>query len=364
MINNCNIVFLVSSLDSGGLENYLLRFLQYRASSFNKVYVLCKSGVGGQLGPSYTAIDNVEIIKLHLKKFDPSTLKQVQELFVNNKIDALCDFTGNFAGRILKAAKKSGVTTRVAFYRNSRNKFPETSLRLAYNWYCKQLVKRYATNILSNSIEAFDFFYGQEWPKDDRLQVVYNGLDATRFIDEKNNLRSELKIPKEAFVVGHTGRFDSQKNHPTILEVAQALTGKYDDIYFLMCGNAVADNLSEKVACMERVQVFNNRSDVPTFLNTLDCYFFPSTIEGQPNALIEAMVMGLPFVASDIPPIRETVGEDYKLYSAMDVKALALAIEKEYQERRGRDSELQQQMIKRFDYKERFDEFYKVLTND
>jgi len=72
--------------------------------------------------------------------------------------------------------------------------------------------------------------------------------------------------------------------------------------------------------------------------------------------------MGLPFVASDIPPIRETVGEDYALYPAMDVKALALAIEKEYQERRGRDSELQQQMIKRFDYKERFDEFYSVLN--
>lgn len=359
-----NIVFVVSGLDSGGLENYLLRFLRYRAKSFNKIYVLCKSGVGGQLEQDYTAIGNVEIIKQSIKKIDPSALKQIQGLFANKKIDAVCDFTGNFAGRILKTAKKAGVKDRIVFYRNSRNKFPETYDRLAYNWYCKQLVKKYATSILSNSKEAFAFFYGNNWSNDTRLKVIYNGLDATRFINEKNDLRDELSISSEAFVVGHTGRFDSQKNHTTMLKVAQALTQKYDDIYFLMCGNRVADNLSGQVQGNKRILLFNNRSDIPAFLNTLDCYFFPSTIEGQPNALIEAMVMGLPFVASDIPPIRETVGDDYTLYPAVDVDALALAIEKEYHKRRGRDADLQQKMIKRFDYKERFDEFYKVLTND
>lgn len=358
-----NIVFVVSGLDSGGLENYLLRFLQYRANSFNKIYVLCKSGVGGQLEQDYIAIGNVEIIKLSIKKIDPAALKKIHELFINNKIDAVCDFTGNFAGRILKVAKKAGIEKRISFYRNSRNKFPETYDRLAYNWYCKQLVKKYATSILSNSKEAFAFFYDNNWSNDVRLKVIYNGLDATRFINEQNDLRDELSIPFDAFVVGHTGRFDSQKNHTTMLKAAQALTQKYDDIYFLMCGNRVADNLSGQVQGNKRILLFNNRSDIPAFLNTLDCYFFPSTIEGQPNALIEAMVMGLPFVASDIPPIRETVGDDYALYPAMNVDALASAIEKEYQERRGRDAELQQVMIKRFDYKERFDEFYKVLRH-
>ena len=41
----------------------------------------------------------------------------------------------------------------------------------------------------------------------------------------------------------------------------------------------------------------------------MDCYFFPSVTEGQPNSLIEAMIMGVPFVASNIEPIKETVPE-------------------------------------------------------
>ena len=194
--------------------------------------------------------------------------------------------------------------------------------------------------------------------------MIPNGLNAHSFINASEDLREQLHIPKDAYVVGHTGRFNQAKNHEPIVKVAAQLIEKHPDIYFMLCGNGVKENLKALVkdkGLDERLILFENRSDIPVFLNTLDCYFFPSTREGQPNALIEAMVMGLPFVASDIPPIRETVGEDYTLYPAMDVKALALAIEKEYEERRGRDIELQKKMIKRFDYKERFDEFYCVL---
>ena len=58
-----NIVFFVSGLDSGGLENYLLRFLQYKHSSYNTVYIYCKSGKGGQLEDDYLKLDNVVIVK-------------------------------------------------------------------------------------------------------------------------------------------------------------------------------------------------------------------------------------------------------------------------------------------------------------
>jgi hypothetical protein len=50
-----NIVFFIHSLDSGGIENYLLRFLQYKHASFNQVYVYCKSGHAGQLESDYLA---------------------------------------------------------------------------------------------------------------------------------------------------------------------------------------------------------------------------------------------------------------------------------------------------------------------
>ena len=92
----------------------------------------------------------------------------------------------------------------------------------------------------------------------------------------------------------------------------------------------------------------------------MDCYFFPSITEGQPNSLIEAMIMGLPFVASDIPAIRETVGNKYKLYPASNVDILVSALEEQYIIKNNRNLLQQKEMIQRFDYKKRFDEIYKI----
>lgn len=362
-----SILFFVSSLDSGGIENYLLRFLQYSHHGFERVFVYCKSGRSGQLESRYLELPNIEVVKQKHNYLDIASFKKLSELLKVKKIEAVCDFTGDFSGRTLSVAKKAGINKRVAFYRSAENAFSPTFLKSIYSSWVNYLVRKNATDILSNSKAAFEFFHKSFWQKDKRYQVIYNGLDTKQFTGVATNLRAELNIPNNAFVVGHTGRFNQAKNHDTIIKVAAQLIEKHPDIYFMLCGNGVKENLKTLVkdkGLDKRLILFENRSDIPVFLNTLDCYLFPSTREGQPNALIEAMVMGLPFVASDIPPIRETVGEDYTLYPAMDVNALALAIENEYLERRGRDTDLQQKMIKRFDYKVRFDEFYKVLTND
>ena len=41
----------------------------------------------------------------------------------------------------------------------------------------------------------------------------------------------------------------------------------------------------------------------------MDIFYFPSYTEGQPNSLIEALVSGLPVIASNIEPIKETIPE-------------------------------------------------------
>jgi glycosyltransferase involved in cell wall biosynthesis len=362
-----DICFFVHSLDSGGIENYLLRFLQCKHTSFNQIYVYCKSGRAGQLESDYLALPNVTIIKQKHSYYDFLSYRLMRAFFKEKKIQVACDFTGNFAGIPMLVAKLAGVNARVSFYRSAMDAFQQSALKKVYSKIINYFVFKFSTTILSNSEAAFDYFYKIDWRSQARFRVIPNGLNADSFADLNIDLREQLNIPKGAYVVGHSGRFNHAKNHETIIQVAAQLIQKHPDIYFMLCGNGVKENLKALVkdkGLDERLILFENRSDIPIFLNTLDCYFFPSTREGQPNALIEAMVMGLPFVASDIPPIRETVGEDYALYPAMDVNALALAIENEYLARRGRDIELQQKMIKRFDYKERFDEFYKVLAND
>lgn len=365
-----SIVFFVSSLDSGGIENYLLRFLQHSHHGFERVFVYCKSGRSGQLESRYLELPNIEVVKQKHGYLDIASFKKLAELLKVKKIEAVCDFTGDFSGRTLSVAKKVGINKRVAFYRSAENAFSPTFLKSIYSSWVNYLVRKNATNILSNSKAAFEFFHKPFWQKDKRYQVIYNGLDTKQFTDVATNLRAELNIPSNAFVVGHTGRFNQAKNHKTILQVAERLLAKHKDIYFILCGSGVQTNLNqapEWERFKQRILLFENRTDIPQFLNTMDCYFFPSTREGQPNALIEAMLVGLPYVASNIDPIVETVPSPESLYPPTDVIAFVEAIEKIYlkskQQSAGTARMIYQGVEQRFDADTQFGQFYSVLVS-
>lgn len=308
-----NVAFFLTGLDSGGLENYLLRFLNIHHSEFNNVFVYCKGGKGGQLENQYRMLDNVQVIKHKVGYINILDYWKIKSFLSETNIDVICDFTGNFAGCIMYCGALAGIKNRIAFYRSSSDRFGSNFFKNIYNNFVNSLTYRFSTSILSNSYAAFKhFFAGDHF--DSRFEVIYNGIDSNNYSIGSKNLREELNIPSEGFVVGHTGRYNPAKNHAVIVQVIKKLLEEEDNIYFILCGNNVRSNLAELFLNDEfadKVKIFDYRDDVPLFLNTMDLFFFPSITEGQPNSLIEAMIMGIPFVASDIESIKETVGETY-----------------------------------------------------
>ena len=361
MNNLKNVIFFVTSLQSGGIENYLLRFLEEKHQQFCQITVYCKGGLGGQLEQRYQSIPNVKIIKNKISFYNPLDYLELNKFFKENKFNAVCDFTGNFAGFILFVSKLAGIKKRIVFYRGSTDHFEATFVKKMYNNLARNFVLKYATDILSNSKAAFNFFYKNVWQNDKRFEVIYNGIDASKFNIGNENLRKEFQIPDHAFVVGHTGRFNSAKNHAAIIQVATELIKENKDFYFILCGNQVKNKLESVVkekALSDRILLFENRSDIPRFLNTMDCYYFPSITEGQPNALIEAMLMGIPIVASDIEPIKETVPEKVYpfLINPMDVEGAKNKILEIYHSEIKQN--LQEWTTKKYDSKKLFQQFY------
>jgi len=363
-----NMVFFVTNLNSGGIENYLLRFLREKGRFLSRIFVWCKSGKIGHLEKDYLEIKNVEIIKSPLGYFDILSYHRMKQFLIDNKIGVVCDFTGDFGGRIVKTACKAGVSRRIVFYRNSSLRYKPDPLRKLYHRWIKNLTLKYSTHLLANSSAGFEFYHGNRWDRDHRFQVIYNGVDIKEFFKEQGDLREALDIPRNAFVIGNTGRYNPAKNHVTILRVAEELLQKYDDIYFMMCGSGVKENLLpviQKKNLEKKIKVFENRDDIPRFLQTLDCYFFPSITEGQPNALIEAMIIGIPSIASNIPSIKETTPSEIHSYlkDPLDAEGFLQILEKIYH-----FPEYRKQFVftewaaEQFDSKKRFEEFYKVLA--
>lgn len=354
------IAFFVTYLDSGGIENYLLRFLTNYTKNINAT-VYCKSGEYGSLAPKYKSL-GVNIIKFKLGMFSLiDYIKLFKELRLK-KYDSVVDFTGNFAGLVLLVSKVAGIENRISFYRGSTNHFEETYFKLFYNNLMNKLTLKYSSKILSNSIAALDFFYPYRSIQNPKFKVIYNGIDANKFITKNNYSKSDFNIPENAFVIGHTGRYNSAKNHKTIIQVANKLIASNNNIYFVLVGKDTEKLSSEiKNTLSENVKILGYRNDINKILPIFDLFFFPSTTEGQPNSLIEAMVIGLPIVASNIAPIKETtpILLHSHLKNPFDVDGFIEKIE--YINQFRNQPNIKNWAIKKFDSKKLFNKFYMEL---
>lgn len=329
-------VFFVTNLNSGGIENYLLRFLKHYHSEISAT-VICKSRIIGEDLITKYQEQGVTIIALELKYFNFYQYIQLYKYLKTQNFDSVCDFTGNFAALTLLVAKKVGILKRVVFYRGSTNHFKEDFIRLTYNKLLNKLIPLVATSILSNSKAALSFFFKEKWKSDPKFEVVYNGIDANKFNSITNKFKKEdFEIPLDGFVVGHSGRYNEAKNHATIIKVAEKLCAKYPNIYFMLCGKDtevfLTKSISNSSILKDKVKILGYRNDIPTILPVFDIYFFPSITEGQPNSLIEAMITGLPIVASNIEPIIETTPNilHNELLNPMDVEGFCRRIEDYY----------------------------------
>lgn len=317
MSTKLKVAFLVTSLNPGGIEHYLLRFITHYKGEIDAT-VYCKSGKTGTLHEKYKAV-GVKIIPYKLSFFNLISYYKFYKQLKLNTYNSICDFTGNFATLPLLSAKYAGIEKRLVFFRGATNHFKETPFKLFYNFIMNRGLPTVSTTILSNSKAAINHFYPKLHKRNpEKFKIIYNGINVKSFLNTSESLRRELAIPENAFVVGHVGRYNIAKNHKTIIDVAVELCKTNTDTYFILCGKDVVNNLQQKVQvknATSQIKLLDFRDDVIKVLNSLDCFYFPSITEGQPNALIEAMVVGVPFVASNIPSIKETVPK--KLHSQL-----------------------------------------------
>ena len=171
----------------------------------------------------------------------------------------------------------------------------------------------------------------------ERITVVERGRDPER-LGAPSPARTEaarvsLGIPPDVEVLVNVGRREYQKGHRHLIDAVALLAGTRPQLVVLVAGrdgNTSAD-LERQVEVLglgDRVRFLGHRADVPEVLAAGDVFVFPSLYEGLPGAVIEAMALGLPVVAADIPPVREVVEQDVNalLVPPGDAPALAAAL--------------------------------------
>lgn len=139
----------------------------------------------------------------------------------------------------------------------------------------------------------------------DNTVVMWNGIDVKRFRDvaiSSSEEKQRLGIPKDAFVIGHVGRFTKEKNHDFLTDVFIEVAKVRADAFLLMVGAGDSSQIEKKLnecGLKKRYMILSHRADVNEIMQAMDVFVFPSLYEGLPVSLIEAQISGLRCIISD-----------------------------------------------------------------
>jgi glycosyltransferase involved in cell wall biosynthesis len=152
---------------------------------------------------------------------------------------------------------------------------------------------------------------------------INNWFDANKFYplnetESKNEIRSNLKIPVDSFVVISIGSCLHQKNHDHIIRVANKLREKYPKIFYLHLGTgplcAREIKLVNSLGLDKHVLYAGNVTNVRDYIVASDLYIMPSDFEGLGNALLEAMACGIPCIGYNVSGIRDLITDKVNGY--------------------------------------------------
>jgi glycosyltransferase involved in cell wall biosynthesis len=217
----------------------------------------------------------------------------------------------DYSGFVLRLAHRSHIKGRIAHSHNDTIHFDNQSnlVRRKYLDLMRYWIKRYASVGLACSQEAAKALYGVAWNNDSRWHVLHCGLDFSPFYRDVDStlIRAELGIPKDAWVIGHVGRFVKQKNHAFLVAIAREIIQHVPNAHFLLVGEGtLRQEIESKVMHAGLRDAFTfagSRPDVPQIMHgAMDAFLLPSLFEGLGLVLVEAQAAGLPCIFSDVVP--------------------------------------------------------------
>lgn len=166
-------------------------------------------------------------------------------------------------------------------------------------------IRKISTDFFACSQTAGEWLYG----KHQKFIVIKNAIETTKFLYNKT-LSERIKNEygwADKFIIGHVGRFDTQKNHTFLIDIFFSIQQCVPNAILVLIGTGdLLASIKKKVTKLrieDKVYFMGNRDDVYNFYQTFDIFLFPSLYEGFGNVLLEAQTAGIEsFTSKNVIP--------------------------------------------------------------
>ena len=315
-----NVLHLITSLNIGGTENYLLTLVKEQKNKFNISvgYLKERSIIGEKLEEA-----GIKVYKLN-------SLYKIYRFIKTQKIHILHThlYRANILGRIM------GKIASVPIIISSQQSIDDW--KKFYHVWMDRFTARFADCIISNSEAAKDVLSCRDKVNEKKINVIYNGVNINDFNPKlKSNFsKKEWGLEQQDFVVGSVLRLHREKGVDYIPKIVMRVKEKIPGIKFLVVGDGpLKEKIEEEIKKLSLnkniiMAGWISPENIPSVLSFFDLFFLPSQEESFPQAVLEAMAMGKPVVATKVGGVSEAVldGITGKLVSPDDPSALAECI--------------------------------------
>lgn len=305
------ILHVVGAMDRGGVETWLMHALRNIDREQFQMDFLVHSEVAGDYDDEIRALGSRVIPCLSPSNpllYARNFRRILQEY---GPYDIVHSHVHYFSGYVLWLASRCGIATRLAHSHNDT--LPaEIGAKAARRFYLNvtgKLIKTYATRGLAASEKAAVALYGSDWKKDPRWEILHYSIDLAPFERsvDSSSLRKSLGLPKDAFVIGHVGRFYPQKNHEFLIKIFQEIHIINPNAHLLLVGDgplrSSIESMVNNAGLSNNVHFLGVQKNIPEIMmGAMDIFLFPSLFEGLGIVLIEAQSAGIPSIYSDVIP--------------------------------------------------------------
>ena len=329
------ILHIVGGMGRGGVETWLMHILRHADHERFQMDFLVHTAQPCPYDGEVRALGGNIIPCLHPARPWSYARNFRRALAAHGRYDIAHSHVYHYSGWVLGLARRAGVPVRIAH--SHVDVMPEdvapSLLRRAYLATSKRWICSHATIGLACSGAAADALFGELGRRRAAEAIVLR--HRSRAVSRRRERLGESRAgaTANAFIIGHVGRFEEQKNHRFLLEIIREVAKTEPRSRLLLIGvgslQPAIERRAAELGLASRVIFAGPRSDVPRVLRgAVDAFVMPSLCEGLGIAALEAQAAGVPsFLADTIPSETDVVPQLVKrlsLSQPADVWAKAL----------------------------------------
>jgi glycosyltransferase involved in cell wall biosynthesis len=331
-VNPIRVLHTLSGLHVAGVGRMLIRNAAALESDLVRNHIAYLTP-NHHLEPEYRSAGFQPICVNHRRTADgPRTIYRLVRLIRELNVDVV--HTNHSLDRLYGglAARLAGVPALTTAHSTKRH-YPFRGARLRLG-----LERRLLSRYLAVSSAVAHAFESSRGVRPDRIRLIYTGIDLRDFAqsvtaDAASELRTQLGLLDDGPILINVGRLHPTKGQHHLIPMMSLILRRWPRAKLLVAGSGGARrSLEAAIAAAglgDSIKLLGLRSDVRELLALSAVFVFPSTEEGLPIAVLEAMAAAKPVVAVRVAPLTEMVEDQNSglLVSPNDPAALAAAVE-------------------------------------